>query len=79
MSSFEYWPPPQVMLYMIVSVLGLTLIVARRKMKAFGEAELGGDKRMKTISAVVLVSLWLLFVLLCTLRAYNVVPNPFSL
>ena len=66
------------MTYMIVAVSGLLIIVSRRYMKFFGEAELGGPKIPKYASAVILFSLYAFFLLAISLDAYGFMPNPFS-
>ena len=65
------------MLYMVVAVLGLGVIVARRYLRVLGQAELGGPPTMKKVSCAFLVTLWLVFVIISTLKAYGVISNPF--
>ena len=66
------------MMYMIVAVSGLGIILSRRYMKIFGEAELGGPRIPKYVSAVILFALYALFLLVISLNAYGIMPNPFS-
>ena len=66
------------MMYMIVAVSGLGILLSRRYMKIFGEAELGGPRVPKYVSAVILFALYALFLLVISLNAYDVMPNPFS-
>ena len=67
------------MMYMIVAVSGLLIIVSRRYMKFFGEAELGGPSVPKYASTVILFGLYALFLLIISLNSYGVMPNPFSI
>ena len=67
------------MMYMIVAVSGLLIIVCRRYMKFFGEAELGGPLVPKYVSTVILFGLYALFLLVISLNAYGVIQNPFSI
>ena len=68
----------QILLYTIVSFVGLTLICFRRKLTFFGKAELGGPTVPKYISAGFLFSLWLVFIVVSCLRAYGVIESPFD-
>ena len=68
----------KVMMYMIVAVSGLGILLSRRYMKIFGEAELGGPRLPKFASAAFLFALYALFLLAISLNAYGIMPNPFS-
>ena len=61
----------QVVVYTICAVVGLTLIVIRRKFDIFGRAELGGDTCMKYLSSAILFGLWVIFCMLASLNAYD--------
>ena len=65
------------MLYMAVAVLGLGVIIARRYLPVLGQVELGGPPLMKKVSCAFLVFLWVVFVIISTLKAYGVISNPF--
>ena len=65
-------------MYMIVAISGLGIILSRRYMKIFGEAELGGPRIPKYASSGILFGLYALFLLVISLNAYGVMPNPFS-
>ena len=67
------------MMYMIVAVCSLAIIVARRYFNMFGKAELGGPTTSKYISTTALVSLYGLFLVVISLKAYGIIANPFSL
>ena len=69
----------QVLIYTICAVIGLTLIVLRRNMDIFGRAELGGATSMKYLSAAILFGLWIAFVILNSLNAYDIISNPFQM
>jgi len=45
--------------------------------RAFVHGELGGPKTTRIASAIVLVSLWITYIVLCTIKAYK--PNAFSI
>jgi len=60
-----------VFVYVGVALLAIALLVFRRYSRLWGEAELGGPKVTKIISAVVLVCLWLVYVALSVLQAYD--------
>uniref|UniRef100_A0A914XQN5 Sodium/calcium exchanger membrane region domain-containing protein n=1 Tax=Plectus sambesii TaxID=2011161 RepID=A0A914XQN5_9BILA len=60
-----------VTVYTIMSLFCLGLLFARRKMALFGQAELGGPQVPKILSAVFMVTLWILYVLLSSLQAYG--------
>ena len=66
------------MMYMIVAVSGLGILLSRRYMKIFGEAELGGPRIPKYASSLILFGLYALFLLVISLNAYGIMPNPFS-
>ena len=63
---------------MIVAVSGLGILLSRRYMKIFGEAELGGPRIPKYASSLILFGLYALFLLVISLNAYGIMPNPFS-
>ena len=65
-------------MYMIVAVSGLGILLSRRYMKIFGEAELGGPRIPKYASSLILFGLYALFLLVISLNAYGIMPNPFS-
>ena len=67
------------LLYTVVAVLGLGLIVARRRLTVFGKAELGGETGMKYLSGFILFFLWVTFITLNSLNAYGVIKNPLSM
>ena len=67
----------QVLLLTIVATSGLLLICARRWLKIFGSAELGGPTVPKYISATILILLWVAFIVISSLRAYGIVKSPF--
>ena len=63
-------------MYLIVAVLGLSLIMARRYLSVFGEAELGGPTVPKYWSAGAMAVLYIVFLGAISLNAYDVLPNP---
>ena len=65
-----------VLAYTGCAVPALGLIVIRRKLSCFGNAELGGDATMKYVSSGILFGLWFLFVTMTSLNAYGFVENP---
>ena len=55
--------------FVIAAALGIVLLMVRRKVVG---GELGGSFRGRLASAVVLVTLWVVFILLSILQAFNV-------
>ena len=66
-----------VMLYSITAILAIILLMLRRKLNIFGNAELGGAVTPKYVSGIILVLLWLTYVLLSSLQAYDKITAPF--
>ncbi|KAJ8316782.1 hypothetical protein KUTeg_005666 [Tegillarca granosa] len=64
-----------VTLYVICAVLGLALLVVRRYVGFFGKAELGGPKGPKIVSGIILIFLWIFYVVMSSLAAYEHVPT----
>ncbi|XP_056017579.1 sodium/calcium exchanger 3-like isoform X2 [Ostrea edulis] len=62
-----------VILYTACAVVAICVLVARRFLKPFGQAELGGPKGMKIVSAIILVSLWVFYILLSSLNAEKII------
>lgn len=60
-----------VVTYSICAVLCVSLLMVRRYTKAMGRAELGGPSTTKYASGFFLVVLWLLYVLISSLVAYE--------
>ena len=63
----------QVLIYTICAILGLALLVLRRNLNIFGRAELGGETGMKYVSSAILGGLWIIFLNLASLNAYDIV------
>jgi len=59
-----------VALFLVCSVLFAILILSRRFL---GAGELGGNVVFKWVSGVILVILWLAYIVLSSLRAYNII------
>merc|ERR1712079_149959 len=66
-----------VMLYSITAILAIILLMLRRKLNFFGNAELGGTVTPKYVSGIILVLLWFSYVLLSSLQAYEKIKAPF--
>jgi len=62
-----------VTLYTICALIALLWLVARRFLSVFGNAELGGPAVMKYISGAVFVGLWIIYVLISSLNAYEII------
>lgn len=60
-----------VVTYSICAVLCVSLLMVRRYTKAMGRAELGGPSTTKYASGFFLVVLWLIYVLISSLVAYE--------
>ena len=63
--SFSY----SVVLYTVCALASLGLLAARRALRLFGQAELGGPRGPALASAGVLCLLWLLYIVLSSLEA----------
>jgi solute carrier family 8 (sodium/calcium exchanger) len=66
-----------VLLYSITTILAIILLMLRRKLNIFGNAELGGTVTPKYVSGIILVLLWFSYVLLSSLQAYEKIKAPF--
>ncbi|XP_062620472.1 sodium/calcium exchanger 1-like isoform X2 [Saccostrea cucullata] len=62
-----------VILYTACAIVAVLLLIARRFLKPFGQAELGGPKGMKILSALIMVSLWVFYILFSALNAMGVI------
>ena len=65
------------LLYSIAAILAIALLMLRRKLAIFGNAELGGTVGPKYVSGAILVALWFSYVLLSSLQAYGKITAPF--
>merc|ERR1719510_1684362 len=66
-----------VTLYTVTAILAIMLLMLRRSVSLFGNAELGGTTIPKYFSAAFLVLLWFGYVLLSSLQAYEHITAPF--
>ena len=66
--------PFSVMIFTICACSTLAMLMVRRSLAFFGNAELGGPTAPKIISSVIFVSLWVLYVVLASLQAYEYIP-----
>lgn len=66
-----------VTIYLICAVITLCLLFARRYLKCFGKAELGGPTVAKWICCIILTVSWVLYVLLCSFEQYKYIPAGF--
>ena len=64
-----------VTLFTVCALLCLTLLLLRRKMAVFGEAELGGPQTTKYISFGICLALWFIYVLLSSLQSYGIIAG----
>ncbi|XP_050390881.1 sodium/calcium exchanger 2 [Patella vulgata] len=62
-----------VILYTIAAVIALSLLVIRRNVKFFGNAELGGPTAGKITCGVIFITLWVLYVLFSALQAKKII------
>ena len=58
-----------VIVFVTCAIIGLLILIIRRKIVG---GELGGGQSGRTISAVSLCSLWLLYVIMCILQTYKI-------
>lgn len=66
-----------VTLFTVLGLLTNGILLARRKMKVFGCAELGGAKGPKWVCTVVITLFWVLHVLICSLLAQKTIDVGF--
>jgi len=66
-----------VMLYTITAIVCVLLLMVRRSLGVFGNAELGGPAGPKYASGVILCILWFSYVLFSALQAYGHIEAPF--
>lgn len=62
-----------VLIFCIIAVIYFALMYARRRM---GFGELGGPRRAKIVSCVILIFLWIAYVLLSALQTKGIISNP---
>merc|ERR1712045_709864 len=65
-----------VMLYTICAILAVALLMARRFLPVFGNAELGGTTVPKWLCSGFFLILWFLYIILSALQAYDVIESP---
>ncbi|KAL8582386.1 hypothetical protein ACOMHN_042024 [Nucella lapillus] len=66
-----------VVLYSTFASFAIGILIARRYLPFFGKAELGGPTVGKYVSAAIFVTLWVLYVVLCSLQAYGYIKVNF--
>jgi len=66
-----------VTIYVLCAIPAICLILARRFLPMFGNAELGGNRAMAWVSSAFLVSLWVFYIVMSTLQTYDVIKSPF--
>ncbi|CAG5113164.1 Oidioi.mRNA.OKI2018_I69.chr2.g7297.t1.cds [Oikopleura dioica] len=64
-----------VTVFSICAVTTIGFLFARRTLSYFGNAELGGPNKQKWASGIFLITLWLFYVLMSTLQAYDFIPG----
>jgi len=64
-----------VTIYTIVCGFGLGILMFRRQSRFCGYAELGGPTGSKRISAILLVSLWIVYIVLSAMHSYGHFPQ----
>lgn len=64
-----------VTIFSICAVITLGFLFLRRTLSYFGCAELGGPVKQKWFSGIFLICLWLFYVLMSTLQAYEIIPG----
>ena len=60
-----------VTIFCIVALICLGGLMLRRRLVSCGNAELGGDRRMKYISGSFFISLWFVYIAMSTVKAYD--------
>ena len=66
--------PFSVLIFTICAISTLALLMIRRSLGFFGNAELGGPTVPKTISSVIFVTFWIIYVVMASLQAYGHIP-----
>ena len=66
-----------VTLFTICAVTAIAILMLRRNLAFFGNAELGGPVGPRWISFGLLITLWVTYILLASLQAYDVIKVPF--
>ena len=66
-----------VALFAVFALLTITMLMLRRALKVFGKVELGGTKKPKIVSAVIIGSFWVIYILMSSLQAQGVINVPF--
>merc|ERR1711994_121070 len=66
-----------VIVYTCCAIAAVALLMARRFLPIFGQAELGGPKLTKSLSAAFFLFLWLLYIVLSILQCYGYINSPF--
>ena len=66
-----------VIVYTCCAITTILLLMARRFLPIFGQAELGGPKLTKSLSAAFFLFLWLLYIVLSILQSYGLISSPF--
>jgi solute carrier family 8 (sodium/calcium exchanger) len=60
-----------VLIYTLTSIVCIALLLARRNLAFFGKAELGGPLTPRVLSSLLLLFMWLIYVLLSSLKSYG--------
>ena len=66
--------PFSVLIFTICAISTLALLMIRRSLGFFGNAELGGPTVPKTISSVIFITFWIIYVVMASLQAYEYIP-----
>merc|ERR1719507_2292491 len=66
-----------VTLFTMCAVCAIVILMIRRNLAFFGNAELGGPVGPRWISFGLLLTLWVTYILLASLQAYDVIKVPF--
>ena len=66
-----------VIVYTGCAIAAVALLMLRRFLPLFGQAELGGPKVTKYLSAAFFLFLWLFYIVLSILQCYGYISSPF--
>ena len=66
-----------VVVYTLCAITAIALLMTRRFLPIFGNAELGGPRVTKYLSAAFFLFLWLLYIVLSILQCYGYINSPF--
>lgn len=77
-TTFEYKAGSlgfSVVIYLSVAFVAIAILFIRRKIKIFGNAELGGPVKTKWITGIIIFMLWIFYIVISSLESYSIVKG----